>query len=146
MTRVDFYILASDTDQARLHFCCRLIEKAVNQGNTVLVNTDSLAAAEEIDDLLWSFKPEAYVPHAILNNADTDELEDIPVVIGHNQDCETHHDVLVNLANELPDFFARFKRFAQIVNQDKSRLEASRKHFAFFRDRGYPIKTNKLKM
>lgn len=146
MTRIDFYILESNTDEARLNFSCRLIEKAVNQGNCVLANTESEQACEELDDLLWSFKPEAYVPHGILGNIDENELAEIPVVISHNTDCESHHDVLVNLGLEIPPYFAKFKRFAHIVNQDEKRLTASRKCFAFFRDRGYPIEVNKLKL
>ncbi|WP_096087158.1 DNA polymerase III subunit chi [Agaribacterium haliotis] len=145
MTRVSFYILSSEQEQQRLLFSCRLIEKAVNQGNRVLVHVDSAADAEQIDDLLWSFKPEAYLPHAIVGGELDDELGELPIAISCGAtDCEQHHDVLLNLATQLPPWFARFKRFAQVVNQQPALLQASRKHYGFFKERGYPIETNKL--
>lgn len=148
MTRIDFYILKNDTEAARLDFCCRLVDKAMRQNNRILINTKTAASSEEIDDLLWSFRPESYVPHMILGLDEEmeteEELAEIPVVISRGLDCVSHHDVLVNLDTELPEHFAKFKRLAQIVNQDKEQLAASRKLFAFLRDRGYPIEIHNL--
>ncbi|WP_370978027.1 DNA polymerase III subunit chi [Agaribacterium sp. ZY112] len=144
MTRISFYVLSSEQEQQRLLFCCKLVEKAVNQGKRVLIHVNDAETAEQLDDLLWSFKPEAYLPHAIIGGELDDELHELPIAISSGQDCELHHDVLVNLANELPPWFARFERFAQVINQQQELLQASRKHYSFFRERGYPIETNKL--
>jgi DNA polymerase-3 subunit chi len=143
MTKVDFYILDSHQRSQRLHFCCRLIEKAQRQGNKIHVRTESRQESEELDDMLWSFKPESYVPHMIYTSEmDADELP--PVLISHEAESDTHHDVYVNLPITMPNRFAHFKRFAHVVDQEESRLAASRKHYRYFKDNGYPVAINKL--
>jgi len=142
MTKVDFYVLQSDTEEKRLEFACRLLEKAARQGNKILVNTQNAEMSAALDTQLWHFKAESYVPHQCLNSSS--DQADHPVVISHQFDSEHHHDVLINLAESLPDNFPRFKRYAHIVNQEPKYLEASRQHFAFLKKRGYPIEVNKL--
>jgi len=142
MTNIDFYILQTDSDEQQLHFVCRLLDKAVRQGNRILVHTKSETMTSSLDALLWHFKPESYVPHGAIKVAENPVDE--PIAITHKADSQHHNDVLVNLSLELPQNFARFKRLAQVVNQSAPSLEASRQHFAFLKDRGYPIKVNKL--
>lgn len=144
MTRVDFYILQkSESEEQRFDFSCRLLEKIVRQGNTVLVCTDSAQDSLLLDDLLWSFKPESYLPHAITGTEEA-EQQGLPIVITHEKSAQLGRDVLLNLSTTIPEQFAQFARFAQVVNQAPEKLEASRRHFAFFKEKGYPIEVNKL--
>ena len=55
-------------------------------------------------------------------------------------DCE----VLINLADEVPDFFSRYARVAEIVDADAIRREKGRERFRFYRDRGYQLQTHQL--
>lgn len=143
MTRIDFYILQEEQTEARLHFACRLIEKARRQGNKVFVATDSPQQAERLDQLLWSFKPESFVPHSMeYSNTETQS----PVLIGNTEDCADHHDVLINLSSEIPLYFSRFERLIEVVCQHTDVLQATRQHFAFYRERGYPIQSNDLRL
>lgn len=142
MTEVDFYVLESDSQAARWSFACRLAEKAVRQGNKVMIATENEAASRELDQLLWSFRPESFVPHIVLGDGDSGS---VPVVISHDGDDVQHHDVLVNIRASLPQQFSRFKRLAEIVVQDETVLQATRTNYAFYKERGYPIKTHKLK-
>jgi len=54
------------------------------------------------------------------------------------------HDVLINLSQQTPDCFARFERFAELVNQDESIKQAGRERFKFYKSRGYPLNTHKI--
>ena len=54
MQRVDFYILDSADARERLKFACRVIEKAFEAEQRVLVCFDSDADAGSFDDLLWT--------------------------------------------------------------------------------------------
>lgn len=153
MTRISFYVLQSETAEAKLRFSCQLVEKALNQGNRVMIHTANMRVSEQLDDLLWRFKPESYVPHTILNDQhapspvrpQTGEHSHTPVLISHDEALSGHNDVMVNLTDRVPKNFARYTRFAQIVNQEAECLVASRQLFAFFKERGYPIEVNKLK-
>jgi DNA polymerase-3 subunit chi len=145
MTQVDFYILATDNEAQRLSFCCRLIQKAVQQGNRVVVFTENDAMNTLINDTLWDFRPESYIPHEITSSAPSNiDSELQPVYISCNSDCPTHHDVLVNLSLRVPEFFSRFKRYTQVVPNETKHLERSRKDYRFFKERGYPVFTHKI--
>ena len=139
MTKVDFYILDSARPGDALHYCCRLAEKALKKGLGIYIHCRSPEQAREVDDLLWSFSPESFVPHS-LKSADTTER----VVIGSDADAPQAAELLINLAPAIPDFFSRFQRVGEIVCQEESWLQPSRERYRFYKDRGYPLKTHKI--
>ncbi|SMF08920.1 DNA polymerase III, chi subunit [Alteromonadaceae bacterium Bs31] len=144
MTRVDFYVLQKPAQQDRRHFACRLAEKAVAQGSRVMIATGDSAESQAMDELLWSFRPESFVAHT--SAADTlEDIERAPVLIGHEGDDLNHHDLLINLRNDIPQNFSRFTRLAELVIQQDTVLEASRKHWAFYKSRGYQLASHKIK-
>lgn len=143
MTRVDFYILEQDSVEARMLFVCRLIDKAVRRGMRVLVCVANPATAEALDDLLWSFRPESFIPHAIAGSSEAEDPE-LPVVITAGQDVAHQHELLVNLTSDIPPFFSRFQRLAEVAIQEEKLLQSTREHYSFYKQRGYPIETHKL--
>src|SRR5690606_17614445 len=81
VTQVDFYILESDTDDARLRLTCRIVDKATQQDLHVFVNAASDTEARQLDELLWTFSQGSFIPHKIVHEELTAEpLE--PVLIG----------------------------------------------------------------
>lgn len=144
MTQVDFYILAAQTHEERALFACRLAEKAFSRGNRILIQTDDEQSARELDDLLWSFRAESFIPHALLS-AD-DAPSDCPVSIGWHPDPGHHHDVILNLSATLPPFFGRFQRFITVVVQQDRVLDYTRNHYRFLKDRGYPVTSYDMRL
>lgn len=142
MTLIDFYVLQKDAVEEQHHFACRLIEKAVSQGNKVMVATKSEDESNVFNKALWSFRPEAFIPHVIFGE---DDSSNTPVVISHADDDQSHHDVMVNLRLEIPSQFSRFQRLAEIVIQNTQILANSRNSYTFYKKRGYPINTHKLR-
>jgi len=140
MTRIDFYVLQESTTDGRLNFVCRLVEKAIGQGNKVMIATEHAAQSQEIDERLWNFKPESFIPHQQIGGL----AAATPVTISHRGDDPQHHDVLVNLRATVPPEFSRFQRLVEIVVQDSAILESTRKNFAFYKARGYQLNTHKL--
>ena len=67
-----------------------------------------------------------------------------PVAIGYGSDPGPYHDVLVNLALDIPNFFSRFERVTEIVTEDEAIREAKRENFRFYRDRGYPSENHRI--
>ena len=141
MTRVDFYVLQSDLYQDRHQFACKLTEKAFKQGNKILLATSDEQESHLINDMLWDFSPQSFVPHSMIGDQD---VPDEPVLISHSDDIRQHHDVMINLRKNTPGKFSRFHRLAEIVIQDDEILTATRKNFGFYKSRGYPINTHKL--
>jgi DNA polymerase-3 subunit chi len=150
MTRVDFYILPDNASDGRELFACRLAEKVYNMGHTLYLHTDSVAQAKQIDELLWSYKESSFLPHAIeAGDQNNEPQNNAPkIIIGHNAatpaEPHSHCDVLINLAPDVPGFFSRFERVAELINQAEDLKVAGRERFKFYRDRGYQPETHKI--
>ena len=63
MPQVDFYVLADPGDGAALHAACRVVEKAWGMGLTVHVQARDEDHAERMDQALWTFRQDSFVPH-----------------------------------------------------------------------------------
>lgn len=139
MTRVDFYIIPQDQLEQIFHFTCRLAEKAYQQENKVTIKVNSEQEANQLDELLWNFKPESFLPH----NKQTDtESAPIRIVWDHLGD---DYEVLINLSDEVPSEFTRFKRVTQIASQHPEQRAKSREHYKFYKERGYPLHNHDLR-
>ena len=141
MTQVDFYILQNERPGARPLFTCRLTEKAYKQGHRVYINTASGQQLQQLDELLWTFRDGSFLPHAVY---DADASETPPILLGHAVEPEGPTDVLVNLSTELPTFFSRFSRVAELVGGATDQLDAARERYRFYKDRGYTLNTHNL--
>jgi DNA polymerase III subunit chi len=139
MTHIDFHILQDTSVEARWLYTCRFIEKVERLGHSILIVVDTQEQAHELDDLLWSFKPESFIAHQIIGGDEEAKVEiTFPVAAGLAEAGE-HHDVLINLSSQIPDYFSRFARLAEIVIQEPKILENTREHYRFYKQRGYPI-------
>lgn len=140
MTQVDFYILSQTALMARLHYACRLAEKAFHRGHHVVFAVDNPEQGQQLSEVLWSFKPESFLPHH-----HQDDNEDAPLLILWDEDRDHYHDILINLGSRIPeDWFSRYKRVFEIVVQDEECLKQTREHFKFYRHRGYPLQSHKV--
>lgn len=144
MTEVDFYLTQSSQITQALVTACRLTEKATEEGHHVFIHADDESQAQQLDKLLWTFNQTSFVPHALIDSASNDNLSG-SVLIGHDHDPEFKHDVMINLAAVIPDFFSRFKRVVEIVSGDEKQRQQARQRFKFYRDRGYALNTHELK-
>jgi DNA polymerase-3 subunit chi len=138
MTQIDFHILQDASVEARWLYVCRFIEKVERLGHSILVVVDTQEEAHELDDLLWSFKPESFIAHQIIGGD-----EEAKVEITYTENAGEHHDVLINLSSQIPEYFSRFARAAEIVIQEPKILENTREHYKFYKQRGYPITQHK---
>tara|TARA_R110001606_G_scaffold399215_1_gene582177 strand:+ start:65619 stop:66050 length:432 start_codon:yes stop_codon:yes gene_type:complete len=140
VTRIDFYLLTSTNPDLRLDYACRLAHKAWSKGHRVYLNCSDSVQADDIDRLLWRFRDDAFLPHALA----ADDPEEA-VVCGSGEPPVTHNDLLINLADTTADSFSRFTRMAEIViEHDPVRLPA-RERFRFYREQGYPLQTHQIR-
>jgi DNA polymerase III subunit chi len=142
MTDVMFYVLAATTAHEQNLFLCRLTEKILSQGKSTYIHTRDQEQAIALDQLLWTWRPHAFVPHALIT--DSNRPAHCPVLIGWEDNSDGHGPVekpqiMINMGEQLPAFFSRFERLLEIVIQDDQVLECTRKHFRYLRDRGYPV-------
>jgi len=139
MTRVGFYVVqATDQDQ-RLQVAVRLTDKAFQQGHRIFINAVDEAQARTLDELLWSYRPASFLPHGLHGQEHSDTI-----AIGWGQDPDQHNDLLINLQLDIPLFFSRFARVAEVVTQDPTSLQALRESWKFYKERGYQLEKHDL--
>jgi len=144
MTSIDFYICESTDTDIRNILACRLSEKACHSKLETFIHTQTNEHSEEIDKLLWTFKKQSFIPHQLYDH-ENPENQHQPILIGHDTEPEKNFDLLINLDSNIPNFFSRFNRVIEIVTNDEEQRELSRKHYTFYKDRGYIINTHNIK-
>ena len=143
MTQIDFYILPDTSVDARLDFACRLAETIYRKGYRLHVHAADEDAARGFDERLWTFRPDSYVPHALVD-ADAAETPPSPVTIGWRDAPEPGVEAMLNLHPEIPEWFSRFERVAEIINQHQDVLATKRDCWQTYKRRGYPVKAHRL--
>ncbi len=139
MTRVGFYVVQAAEAGQRLEVAARLAAKAFAAGHHIYINAVDRDQAAALDELLWSYRPDSFLPHALAGEEFSDRI-----AIGWGQDPGEHSDLLINLQLEIPAFFSRFGRVAEVVTQDEQSLAALRRSWTFYRDRGYQLEKHDL--
>lgn len=139
MPRIEFYVLSSATAAERLRAACQLAMKAWRAGLPVFVRGCDAQQCAELDELLWRFKAESFVPH----NLHQDDAQ-APVVIGLDEQPAHAQGVLINLSSSLSPHVEDFSRVIEIVNQEPELLNACRENFRSYRQRGYDPKRVEL--
>ena len=102
----------------------------------MLIATESEEDLRHMDRLLWVHRDQSFIPHGILGKSDP-KLN--PVLLSTANEAGDEHDVLINLCLSAPDYFSRFERVAECVDQEEQTLEASRERYRFYRECGYPL-------
>lgn len=139
--RVDFYILDAGSTAERLHFACRLTEKAYGLESRVHAHMASPAEAAKLDEMLWTFRQGSFVPHEVIQAGTPARA---PVSIGSGSDHPDQGDLLVNLSGEPPAFAEKFARIAEIVGSDEASRAAGRERFKHYRELGIEPATHQI--
>ncbi|NOZ11219.1 MAG: DNA polymerase III subunit chi [Gammaproteobacteria bacterium] len=151
MTRIDFYVLTNSDLTAKFRFACRLINKAYRQGHRIFVYVDDEANAKHLDELLWTLGDDSFVPHTLDSTQPTSpdpaqpsRQDQTRVLIGYQEPHTDQDDVMVSLSSNIPPFFSRFERLAELVGTTAQDIASSRERFRHYRECGYPLQTHKL--
>ncbi|HZF17582.1 MAG TPA: DNA polymerase III subunit chi [Steroidobacteraceae bacterium] len=141
MPRVDFYVLEGSEPRPRLVYACRLAEKAFLLEQRVSILTDSAEDAQQLDDLLWTFRDRSFVPHERQPAAGEPGT---PVVIAFRGETPSHRDLLINLGSEVPPGVSEYARVAEIVDADAKRRSAGRERYRYYLDQGLKPDTHNI--
>ena len=136
MARADFYLIGKPRFREQpLLLVCELARKASDAGLPMLILCASMAQAEQLDDLLWSFDPDAYVAHQIVG-ADEDE-EEVPVLLAAPEHDVALRPMVLNLREAaVPD---GFDRVLEVVPADDSARGPLRERWKQYVARGIEV-------
>ncbi|HJR74902.1 MAG TPA: DNA polymerase III subunit chi [Luteimonas sp.] len=136
MPRADFYLIAKDRFKAEpLRLVCELARKAYDADLWTLVLARDAAQAEELDELLWAFDDDAYIPHQIAGTDDEDELT--PVLIASPEVDAPLRPLVINLRDGVVD--GGFERVLEVVPADESARGPLRERWTQYKARGLEV-------
>ena len=139
--QVDFYILQAPNPQERERFACKLAEKAWQQNYRVFIYAESSTHAQQLDNLLWTFRQDSFVPHEIYVNSVQPTM---PIYIGYDNYIAPEMTVLINLTDTVPDFFFQYQRIAEIVANTETAKPLGRERYRFYRDKQLELKKHDI--
>ncbi|MEI6708876.1 MAG: DNA polymerase III subunit chi [Methylococcales bacterium] len=137
MAEVSFYILPTQSQQERLLFACKLIEKAYRSGSFCYVLTDSAAQSQQLDNLLWTFRAGSFIPHQLYTG-------DIPateqVLIGSLPAPAQWQKTVVNLSSQC----ANAERVLEILDNSEATKAVGRERYRHYKEAGHNLTTHKM--
>ena len=140
MARADFYLIGKPRFREEpLRLVCELARRAHDTGKFTLVLARDRGQAEALDDLLWAFDDDAYVPHQIAGDEE-DELT--PVLIATPEMDVPMRPLVINLRDAVVE--GSFERVLEVVPADPAAREPLRERWKAYKARG--IELNKHDM
>ncbi len=141
MTKVEFYEIAVARWQTRL---CAKVAELYGGGSRVYLLTGSRAGAADLDELLWVFADESFIPHSICSDKGTGAD---PVSIGFKIANPNGASVLVIALPLITDEVLKFsKGFATVIDfvpkLDMQATAAARARYKVFQDAGMSMHFN----
>jgi len=135
MPRAEFYLIVKDRFKSDPNLLvCELVKRAYAAELPTLILARSLEDAEELDDKLWSFDPESFIPHQIAGGEDDDVTA---VLIAPPGAKIADRALVINLREEAAD--GDFQWVKEVVPADPDERDGSRKRWAEYRKRGFEV-------
>lgn len=142
MVEVSFYVLSSTGMQERYRFACKLIEKAYRSGCFCYVQTDSPQHSHTLDELLWTFRPNSFIPHQIYQG-ETPEFPNT-VLIGNQPAPGQWQKTILNLASNPPADLSNTERLLEILDNNEQLKEMGRQRYRYYKQLGLSLQTHHI--
>lgn len=134
---IDFYLTKEPTYETCYSLVCKLVDKAYQQKRSVYIHTENQKTAQQLDDLIWIFRDDAFIPHSLFSKSDSNIQIGYKGIVPQN-----FNDILINITAEVPEFFKQFQRILEIIPEELKTL--GRQKFRFYRDKQCEITTHDL--
>jgi DNA polymerase-3 subunit chi len=135
MTEVLFYHLQNMTIENVLP---PLLEKSLERGWRVVVQSTSPERADALDAHLWTYRDDSFLPHATWRVGDAADQPIVLAVEAHNPNAAQVRFLIDNAA--LPEDSDSYQRMVLLFNGDDSdALVAARSAWADCKARGFEV-------
>jgi len=136
MPRADFYLIAKDRFREEpLLLVCELAKRGFAANLPILVLARDAAQAEALDDLMWSFDPDDYLPHQIAGMDEGDD--DTPILIATPDMDIAARALLINLRDAAPA--GSYDRVLEVVPADPEARGPLRERWKHYQALGFDV-------
>ncbi|ATE59184.1 DNA polymerase III subunit chi [Thauera sinica] len=133
--RVQFYHNTPD----RLALARELIARAHAGGRKAVVRLPDAVGARQLDQLLWTQEPLAFIPHVGIDSALAAETPIILATAGSTARWP-HEDMLFNLATDVPQGVDAFRLVVEIVGRNEAEKLPARARWTAYKQMGLALK------
>ena len=136
MTEVIFVEVTANRMEMR---ACEIAEESYARGKRLQIIAVDQEQAERLDDLLWTFKPDSFVPHGLWVGYPDEPAES--VVITASKEPVPGMDSLLMMGYIEVDLVSRFSHVVHLVVDDnQERLDSSRRYWTLLKDAGFSLR------
>ena len=138
---VIFHHFENDDERKQMNYVYRLIEKGYKKRfGKIYVHASNEEQAKLIDDQLWTFRQESFIPHFRLGN----EPHNAPITIGFEAYPNESYDVIINLSDLAKDPALEPKKIHEIVPSSEEKRSLARAKWKTYKDLNCKIKSHKV--
>ena len=136
MPKADFYLIGKERFRAEpLLLVCELAKRAFEADLPTLVLVRSREEAEALDDAMWAFDEDAFVPHQIAGEVDD---EATPVLIVPPEAAAEDRPLVINLRDSCPA--GAHEMVKEVVAADPAERADSRRRWREYTALGYELR------
>jgi len=141
MTRVDLYLLKGNTFSDQIDFCCRLTEKAFPKHPNIHILTAESIQNEALNEALWAFKPESFLPHSLSDKTAPITLGTKIKFMGENNP----NNLVISLCPDLPENFNKIGRLCLVILNNEVDIQHARDLYKIIKKQGIEVHTQDLR-
>ncbi|MCL1037178.1 DNA polymerase III subunit chi [Shewanella submarina] len=146
MSQAIFHLLPAEQTMSAIErltlTACQLASQHYRQGNEVYIHCQDKTQAYAIDEQLWQFDANSFVPHNLKGEG---PMTGAPVEIGFDRiGPNKKRAVLINLADQSPAFAVNFDQIVDFVASDNAHKAIARERYKQYRTMGIALSTRDL--
>jgi len=140
MPRADFYLIDKPRFREQpLLLVCELVKRAFAAQQPTLILTRDHAQAEAIDELLWAFDEDAFIPHQLAG--DDDDAGTAVLIVPPGVDTPDR-PLVINLREHCAS--GQFQRVLEVVAADPAERDGSRERWREYQRRDFELHKNDM--
>lgn len=126
-----------DNLPAHFYIACQLAAQQFRNNKRVFILTDDETHAHLVDEQLWAFDANSFVPHNLIGEG---PRQGAPVEIGTKAPTNSRQ-VLINLSQTVPTFLNKFKEVFDFVPTEETAKQQARERYKALRQMGLTLNT-----
>jgi len=134
VTEINFYKITRSSVEKLLP---RLLEKIIQEGSMVNFLFKNQNRLEYIDDFLWTYSNESFIPHYV---DDSNYINVHPILLSLSENINNNADVFVTIEGYLPENIEKYKKIIDIFDgKDDQIIKDALVRVENIKNKGYKV-------